>query len=105
MFFVKLTDLYPKLAELFFWPERNFGTWQHGKSSAHQRYLVLPGNRPKSSKGPGEKKLAGRICGRNLAEFCQKRQKKRGRRKMSKEVPYFFFSNDKLSETKQNLIF
>jgi hypothetical protein len=55
MFFVKLTDLYPKLAELFFWPERNFGTWQHGKSSAHQRYLVLPGNRPKSSKGPGEK--------------------------------------------------
>jgi hypothetical protein len=34
------------------------------------------------------KKLAERICGRILAEFYQK-VAERGRRKFSKEVPYF----------------
>ncbi len=42
----------------------------------------------KAQKGPQNKKLAERICGRNLADFTKKWQK-RGRRKFSKEVPYF----------------
>jgi hypothetical protein len=52
---------------------------------------VLPGGRnsdQKAQKGPQKKKLAERICGRILAEFNQKWQK-RGRRKFSKEIPYF----------------
>jgi hypothetical protein len=45
--------------------------------------------RPKSSTGAAEKKkLAERICGRILADFTKYWQK-RGRRKFSKEVPYF----------------
>jgi hypothetical protein len=52
---------------------------------------VLPGGRnsgQKAQKGPQKKKLAERICGRILADFTKKWQK-RGRRKFSKEVPYF----------------
>ena len=41
--------------------------------------------RPKSSKGAAEEK---KICGRILADFTKNWQK-RGRRKFSKEVPYF----------------
>ena len=42
----------------------------------------------KLKRGRGKKKLAEKICGRILAEFYQKWQK-RGHRKFSKEVPYF----------------
>jgi hypothetical protein len=53
---------------------------------------VLPGGRnsgQKAQKGPQKKKkLAERICGRILADFTKKWQK-RGRKKFSKEVPYF----------------
>jgi hypothetical protein len=52
---------------------------------------VLPGGRnsgQKAQKGLQKKKLAERICGRILADFTKKWQK-RGRRKFSKEVPYF----------------
>jgi hypothetical protein len=48
---------------------------------------VLPGGRnsgQKAQKGPQKKK----ICGRILADFTKNWQK-RGRRKFSKEVPYF----------------
>jgi hypothetical protein len=42
----------------------------------------------KLKRGCRKKKLAERICGRILADFTKKWQK-RGRRKFSKEVPYF----------------
>ncbi len=42
----------------------------------------------KLKRGRRKKKLAERICGRILADFIKKWQK-RGRRKFSKEVPYF----------------
>jgi hypothetical protein len=47
-----------------------------------------PKFRPKSSKRAEEKKLAGRIHGRNLAECYQKWQKG-GRKKFSKEILNF----------------
>jgi hypothetical protein len=58
---------------------------------------------PKSSKGAGGKKLAGRICGRILAEFCQKWQK-RGRRELSKEVPNFSVMTNSQRQTKCNIL-
>jgi hypothetical protein len=42
----------------------------------------------KLKRGRRKKKLAERICGRIVADFTKKWQKK-GRRKFSKEVPYF----------------
>jgi hypothetical protein len=42
----------------------------------------------KLNRAAEKKKLAERICGRNLADFTKKWQK-RGSRKFSKEVPYF----------------
>ncbi len=42
----------------------------------------------KLKRGCRKKKFVERICGRILAEFTKKWQK-RGRRKFSKEVPYF----------------
>jgi hypothetical protein len=42
----------------------------------------------KLKRGRRKKKLAERICGRILADFTKKWQK-RGRKKFLKEVPYF----------------